>query len=493
MHPLVVGSKPSEEQALPCEHPALAVNVCNVCAAQGHDLTKARERRPTRHPLSTSATTDWCAPHFGWSLSRATSPPSRTMRPRTSRLVPTALAVACVAVTLAASTPPSSRSLSPSPIRQPQHSVIGVVFHDANDNGRRDIGEQGVAGVAVSDQDSVVITGIDGAYRLTSALRTGVVFASVPNGYRARGEFWAAVPDGGTVDFALRRAPARRALTFVHASDTHIAPASAARMQRLRALVDSLRPDFVLITGDLVRDALRVEEKEARSYYALFQQEAAQVRVPLFTVPGNHEIFGIERERSGVAADHPLYARTMYRRYRGPDYYSFNAGGVHFVGLNSVDIDDTRYYGHVDSLQLSWLARDLAAVPAATPVVTFNHIPFFTAVETINGFVDAPPAPSVITVNGKAQFRHTVANARDVMARVAPHPYPLALAGHMHVRELLRYPGVPTRFDQGAAIVAPSGGPQMRFPSGITLYSLSNATISEGRFIELGIDPKTPR
>lgn len=405
------------------------------------------------------------------------------------RFVPTALALVGAAITLGATAPSSSRSAG----RQPQRGVIGVVFHDANDNGRRDIGEQGVAGVVVSDQDSVVVTGADGAYRLTSALRTGVVFASVPDGYRARGQFWAAVTDGGTVDFALRRAPARRALTFVHASDTHIAPASAARMQRLRALVDSLRPDFVLITGDLVRDALRVSETEARSYYDLFQQEAAQVRVPLFTVPGNHEIFGIERERSGVAADHPLYARTMYRRYRGPDYYSFNAGGVHFVALNSVDIDDTRYYGHVDSLQLAWLTRDLAAVPAGTPVVTFNHIPFFTAVETINGYVDTPPAPSVITVNGKAAFRHTVSNARDVMARVAPHPYPLALAGHMHVRELLRYPGVATRFDQGAAIVAPSGGPQMRFPSGITVYSLSKATISEERFIELGIDPKPTR
>lgn len=210
--------------------------------------------------------------------------------------------------------------------------------------------------------------------------------------------------------------------------------------------------------------------------------------VPLYTVPGNHEIFGIERDRSGVAADHPLYGRSMYRHYRGPDYYSFNAGGVHFVALNTVDIDDTRYYGHVDSLQLAWLERDLAVVPAGTPVVTFNHIPFFTAVETINGYNDAPPAPSVITVNGKAAFRHTVSNARDVIARVAPHPYPLALAGHMHVRELLRYPGIATRFDQGAAIVGASGGPLMKFPSGITLYSISRSIVGEGRFIPLGID-----
>jgi len=378
--------------------------------------------------------------------------------------------------------------------RQPQRALTGVVFDDANDNGRRDAGERGLAGVVVSDQDSVVVTATDGSYRLTSAFRTGIAFVSAPTGYRARDRFWAAIDSTTTTaDFALRRTAPSRRLTLLHASDTHVAPPSVPRMERLRALIDSIRPDLVLITGDLVRDALRVGETEARGYYELFQQQVAKVRPPLFTIPGNHENFGIERDRSRVAADHPLYGRAMYRHYRGPDYYSFNAGGIHFVALNSVDIDDTRYYGHVDSLQLAWLERDLAAVPAATPVVTFNHIPFFTAVETINGLQEAPPAPSVIVVNGKGSFRHAVSNARDVIARIAPHPYPLALAGHMHTRESLRYAGVATRFDQAAAIVAPSGGPALSFPSGITLYTITNATISEGRFLPLGIDPPTPR
>ncbi|MCC6930728.1 MAG: metallophosphoesterase [Gemmatimonadaceae bacterium] len=371
--------------------------------------------------------------------------------------------------------------------------MSGVVFDDVNGNGRRDAGERGLAGVVVSDQDSVVLTDADGSYRLTSDFRTRVAFVSVPAAYRARDRFWVAIDAATTTaDFALRRTPSARRLTLLHASDTHIAPASVPRMERLRALIDSLRPDLVLVTGDLVRDALRVGEAEARGYYELFQQQAARIAPPLFTVPGNHENFGIERDRSNVAANHPLYGRTMYRHYRGPDYYSFNAGGIHFVALNTVDIDDTRYYGHVDSLQLAWLERDLAAVPAATPVVTFNHIPFFTAVETINGLQESPPAPSVIVVNGKGSFRHAVSNARDVITRIAPHPYPLALAGHMHTRESLRYAGLATRFDHAAAIVAPSGTPPLTFPSGITLYSITNATISEGRFIPLGLDPTPP-
>ena len=108
----------------------------------------------------------------------------------------------------------------------------------------------------------------------------------------------------------------------------------------------------------------------------------------------------------------------MYHHYLGPDYYSFTRGGVHFVGLNTVDIDDQQYYGHVDSLQLAWLERDLALVPAAMPIVTFDHIPFFTTFELINGYNDRPPAPSLITV----QRQDGVPPQRIQRARSARRP-----------------------------------------------------------------------
>lgn len=389
--------------------------------------------------------------------------------------------VAVVAVTAAAV---PSRFAAAVPV-----VISGHVFEDRNTNGRQDSGEPGLGGVAVSDQDQVAVTSADGSYRLTSANLTGVVFVSVPARYRAVSSFWSPIPAAGVnVDFALRESAESEEVTFIHASDTHISAASRPRTQRLRVLVDSIRPAFVIITGDLVRDALRVNEAEATGYYAMFQEEMSQLTIPLWTVPGNHENFGIERQKSGVEKNHPLYGRAMYRHFRGPDYYSFNAGGVHFVGLNSVDIDDGWYYGHVDSVQLEWLARDLAAVPPQTPVVTFNHIPFFTAVETINGYMDGPPAPSVITVGGKSAFRHSVSNARDMLAHLRGHPYPLALGGHMHVRETLRYAGVETRFDQAAAIVGPSEGGGLAFPSGISVYRVREGRIGEATFVPLGID-----
>ena len=367
--------------------------------------------------------------------------------------------------------------------------VRGAVFVDANGNGLRDANERGVAGVAVSNQDTVVTTDASGTFRVPRG-SSRIVFVSVPDGYRSLGAFWRTVADTATsVSFALAPVPRVRDFTFVHASDTHIAPASVERTRRLGALVDSLSPAFLIVTGDLVRDALRVPETEATSYYELFARETAAFRTPLWTVPGNHENFGIERDRSHVSATHPLYGRGMYHKYLGPDYYSFNYGGVHFVGLNTADIEDQWYYGHVDSLQLAWLARDLALVPPAMPVVSFDHIPFLSTIEGLNGYTDAPPAPSLITVKGKTVFRHTVSNAAEVLAVLRKRRHVLALGGHFHAAEQVVYEidGQRTRFNLAAAIVGPSNSAGLHFPSGITLYRVRDGVIDEGHFIALGL------
>lgn len=368
---------------------------------------------------------------------------------------------------------------------RPPVDVAGVVFLDRDGNAIRDPGEPGLAGICVSDQDQVVRTDAEGRFRITGSRGFGIIFVSVPDGYRAAGSFWRAVEarPAEPLAFGLTRAPVPAEFSFVHASDTHISESTVGRTQRLRALVDSLHPAFVLITGDLVRDALRVPEAEASGYYELFQREATQFTVLLWTVPGNHEVFGIERHRSLVSPQHPLYARGMYRHFRGPDYYSFSYGGVHFVGLNSVDIDDLWYYGHVDSVQVEWLSRDLATLPAAMPVVTFNHIPFFTSVETVNGYLDGPPAPTAITVRGKTSFRHAVSNAGEILKRLQGHPYDLALGGHMHVREQLRFEGSPIRFYQTAAVVGPSEGSGLVLSSGLTVYRVRGGRIDDGEFV----------
>lgn len=371
------------------------------------------------------------------------------------------------------------------PAQEPA-SLTGIVFDDANRNGQRDRGERGLGGVAVSNQRDVVQTGADGSYALSSG-PYGIVFVSLPDGYAAVGDFWRTVSSSADrgADFALAERAAPPAFTFIHASDTHVSPKTVGRLQQVRALAEKLRPDFVLVTGDLVRDALRVGEEEARGYYDLYTREAGRFPVPVWSVPGNHENFGIERHLSLVSPSHPLYGKGMYRQRLGPNYYSFTHGGVHFVGLDSVDIADLWYYGHVDDVQLAWLKADLARVPADTPIVTFNHIPFATAVDGVGGYRDDGPAPTLIKVGDRTVFRHIVSNLGDVLAAIGSREWPLALGGHMHTRESITFGStVGTRFHQAAAVVGPT---DTAIPaiSGVTLYRVNNRVIDDGEFIPL--------
>ncbi len=270
-----------------------------------------------------------------------------------------------------------------------------------------------------------------------------------------------------------------------------MSPQSLPRLRRLREIVERERPAFVLLTGDLVRDALRVPEEEARALYDLLAQELAQFPVPVWTVPGNHEIFGIERHLSLVSTQHPLYGKKMYRHYRGPNYFSFTWGGVHFMGLDTVDIDDLWYYGHLDAAQLAWLKNDLAALPLATPVVTFNHIPLATATDALHGYRDEPPAPSLIRVAGKTQFRHVVSNTAELLLALAPHRLEIALGGHMHTPESIVYQSQtgPLRFHQAGAVVGSNTVAGIKIPSGVTLYRVRAGQIDNGTFLPLDASP----
>lgn len=372
----------------------------------------------------------------------------------------------------------------------------GIVFHDLNADGIRDAGEPGISGVAVSDLGGVVITDPGGTYDLSSGGPEGLtetrdlVFVSVPEGYAAVSSFWKHLRAGvkeQSVDFPLQSIERIREFTFIHASDIHLNRESLPRMKKLQKLVASHKPAFVIITGDLVKDALRVGEEEAKGYYQLYVQELEEFDVPVYSVPGNHEIFGIERHLSLVSKDHPLYGKKMYRHFLGPNYYSFTYGGVHFIGLDSVDFDDLWYFGHIDQTQFNWLKKDLAAIPGNQTVVTFNHIPFISAAEMMYGYQEAGPAPTLIKHGEKTVFRHIVSNAADVLAELRKYEFALALAGHNHLRESLSYEmeGIKTRFHQTAAVVGPVSNAGMTMLSGVTLYRVHDGKIDDGTFFPL--------
>ena len=361
-------------------------------------------------------------------------------------------------------------------------TVTGYVYEDLNKNGIKENNEPGIKGVAVSDQVNVVLTDETGRYSIGNK-GYGIIFISMPGGYSAK-TFWQSAT-ASAINFALTKKSIPSSFQFIHASDTHISEASINRMDKLRAITDSVNPDLVLITGDLVKDALRVDEKEATHLYQLFAAESSKIKSQLCLVPGNHEIFGIERQLSLVSSKNPLYGRNMYHHFFGPDYYSFNYGGIHFIALNSLEFDDLWYYGRIDSTQIGWLKKDLATIDASMPVVTFQHVPFFSGGMTMENFSDEGPGRSLEREHGVIQYRHVVSNAGEVMSILKPYNFVLALGGHYHFRQLFSVEGINTRFEQAAAVVAPTETDYGTLPSGVTLYKVANGKIDAGQFIPL--------
>ena len=380
----------------------------------------------------------------------------------------------------------SSAVLPPRAIAQ-SAALHGMVYVDANANGTRDASERGAPGVMVSNQRDVTVTDSIGRFELPAST-TGIVFVSVPDGFRSSGSFWhSTTAAAASVNFGLVPQVQSRIFTFVHASDSHLAPENVERFRRFRQLTDSLNPSFVLMGGDLIRDAMSQSESKAQSYFDLYAAEVKPFRAPIWTVPGNHDHYGIIPSRSHADPANPLYNRGMYHQYLGPDYYSFTYGGVHFIGLNTISPDDSAYYGNVDSVQMEWLTRDLAHVPAETPIVTFNHIPMYSSWTTLIGYDEDPLVATLANIKGRKQYRHTVGNVLAVLEKMRGHRYVLALGSHMHAAEHASFvsDGLELRSDVSAAIVGGNDLGPVQLPSGFTVYGVRDGTIDSGRFVRL--------
>jgi len=95
----------------------------------------------------------------------------------------------------------------------------------------------------------------------------------------------------------------------------------------------------------------------------------AQSRLDVHYVPGEHDF---------LDDDQSLYRQHYGRGTQGAGWYSFDANGVHFVGLvNVVDLK-AGGLGNLGEEQLEWLEDDLKGRGASTPIVVFAHIPLWS-------------------------------------------------------------------------------------------------------------------
>jgi 3',5'-cyclic AMP phosphodiesterase CpdA len=131
------------------------------------------------------------------------------------------------------------------------------------------------------------------------------------------------------------------------------------------ATANRLQPAFVVVTGDLINDSASAAQA------AEYQRIAAKLdsKIRLFNVPGNHDV-GNEPTAETLA---------LYRKRFGPDYYTFQVGGVTGIVLNSNLEKGTQNVPAEAAKMEAWLksALDKARREGAKHVIVFQHISFF--------------------------------------------------------------------------------------------------------------------
>jgi len=245
----------------------------------------------------------------------------------------------------------------------------------------------------------------------------------------------------GLVDAARAAEQQASGLTFLQISDSHVGfdkPANPNAIGTLEEAVNRIKampvkPSFMIHTGDISHLSKAAEFDDA-------DRIISQSRLDVHYVPGEHDF---------LDEDVKLYKERYGKGSRGAGWYSFDANGVHFIGLvNVVDLK-AGGLGNLGAEQLAWLEQDLKGRSRSTPIVVFAHIPLWTvypqwgwgtedggrALDTLKGF------GSVTVLNGhihqvmqKVEGNVTFHTARST-AFPQPAPGTAASPGPMKVED----------------------------------------------------------
>lgn len=220
--------------------------------------------------------------------------------------------------------------------------------------------------------------------------------------------------------------------SFVHFTDIHIQPElhAAEGSRRCIARINALKPDFAICGGDLVFDACAVSKPRANQVFDLYAETIKPLQVPVHTIIGNHDVFGISTN-GGVTPSDPMYGKRMFEDRIGPLYSSFDHRGWHFVMLDSIrnGTPGREFIGQISEEQIAWLRNDLASMKPGSKLVVVTHIPL------ASGVLQLVPDP------GRAADIYLVTNAQDVLNILWPYKPKLVLQGHTHIRETVVYNG----------------------------------------------------
>lgn len=324
-------------------------------------------------------------------------------------------------------------------------TISGIVFEDSNRDSRLSEGEQGVAGVLVSNGRDIVRTGEDGRYEV--AVRDDMDLTIVqPSGWRVPTDErlvpqfsythkpggtgyemrYGGLPDTGPAPAAVNFPIIRDGAAGGDFSCAVVGDSQTYSNQEVSWLRDGVINDMLdadlgpddcaLYVGDVVGDDLGLLDR--------ILEVGALAGAPQWLVHGNHD-YDFDARTDDDSAD-------SWRRIYGPNYYAFEMGEALFVALDNVvypcnaedaaaghdfcsDPDRPTYNGRVTDTQLEWLEALIEATPEDRLIVLAHHIPFVS-------FVDA------------GSDKHQT-DALDRIHAVVEGREALSLSGHTHTTE----------------------------------------------------------
>jgi 3',5'-cyclic AMP phosphodiesterase CpdA len=253
-----------------------------------------------------------------------------------------------------------------------------------------------------------------------------------------------------TVELAF--ADSTKNFTFAYISDSHIQHINGSRFVNnwdrglIRAVAETNllqpKPDFVMFGGDLAQLGTKPELDHGA-------EMLAKLNYKTHVVMGEHDYY--------------LDLGEYWSELFGPQWYSFDHKGVHFVVLNSILTFDEWTFERwpsdeqrmlemagldnpngspfmVGEKQRAWLAKDLEGVAKGTPVVVFSHSPIQKIYKGWNFWTDdaeevqalLQPFDDVTVIYGHVhQIQYNqIGNIsfHAVMATAWPWPYPRSYA-----------------------------------------------------------------
>ena len=173
---------------------------------------------------------------------------------------------------------------------------------------------------------------------------------------------------------------------FVVWPDTHLRTGkkgvAAPTSGMLKVVLNNLRPDFIIHTGDMIGIKQRRSKNHQRNVTTMWDLFSRRIYYPLlragipfFPTAGNHDIYNARK----LYREYWMGRKNLGFKVEGPEgyagYYSFRYGDAHFISLVA---PGTRSLPDRWN-QVAWLAEDLknARGRGLAPIFVFSHSPLF--------------------------------------------------------------------------------------------------------------------